>query len=300
MRSLKAIRSNWELYLLLLLPVAYFIIFRYIPMYGVQIAFKDFSPRQGIWGSSWVGFEHFRSFFESYNFWPIIKNTVFLSLLNLVISFPVPIIIAILLNQLAREKLKRFVQTVIYAPYFISTVVLAGMILVFLSPNSGLVNHLIRAFGGEPVLFMSEAGWFRPIYILSTVWQETGFATIIYLAALAGIDPHLHEAAVMDGANKWQRIRHIDLTGILPTITVLFILAVGNLMNVGFEKAFLLQTDLNVDTSEIISTYVYKIGIQRAQYSFSAAIGLFNAAINLVLLVIVNRAAKKISGNGLF
>ncbi|NJJ39894.1 sugar ABC transporter permease [Paenibacillus sp. 7028] len=300
MRKLKSARKNWELYLLLVLPVAYFIIFRYIPMYGVQIAFKDFSPRDGIWGSPWVGFQYFKEFFESYNFWTIIKNTVLLSLLNLLISFPIPVIIAILLNQLAREKLKKFVQTVIYAPYFISTVVLAGMILVFLSPNSGLINHIIGAFGGEPVLFMSEAGWFRPIYIMSTVWQETGFATIIYLAALAGIDPHLHEAAVVDGANKWQRIRHIDLTGILPTITVLFILAVGNLMNVGFEKAFLLQTDLNIDASEIISTYVYKIGIQRAQYSFSAAIGLFNAAINLVLLLIVNRTAKKISGNGLF
>ncbi|AJY77509.1 ABC transporter permease [Paenibacillus beijingensis] len=296
----KRIRENYELYLLILFPVAYFVIFKYWPMYGVQIAFKDFSASKGIWGSPWTGFENFQRFFESYNFWNIIGNTVYLSLLNLVIAFPIPILVAVMLNQLRQEKLKRFIQTTIYAPYFISTVVLVGMMFVFLSPSSGLVNIVIQLFGGKPILFMGESEWFRPLYILSTIWQETGFASVIYLAALAGIDPHLHEAAVVDGASKWQRIRHIDIPGIAPTIVVLFILAVGNLMNVGFEKAFLMQGDLNVDVSEIIPTYVYKIGIQRAQYSFSAAIGLFNAVINLVLLIMVNRAAKKISGNGLF
>ncbi|WP_241158368.1 ABC transporter permease [Cohnella candidum] len=297
---LKNIRNNYELYFLILFPVAYFAIFKYWPMYGVQIAFKDFSASQGIWGSPWIGFDNFQRFFDSYNFTEIIRNTVYLSLLNLAIAFPVPIAVAVFLNQLRREKLKRFIQTTIYAPYFISTVVLVGMMFVFLSPSSGLVNQIIRLFGGQPVLFMGESGWFRPLYILSTVWQETGFASVVYLAALTGIDPHLHEAAVVDGASKWQRIRNIDLPGIAPTIVVLFILAVGNLMNVGFEKAFLMQTDLNVDVSEIIPTYVYKIGIQRAEYSFSAAIGLFNAVINLVLLLFVNKAAKKISGNGLF
>lgn len=297
---LKNIRNNYELYLLILFPVAYFAVFKYWPMYGVQIAFKDFSASQGIWGSPWIGFDNFQRFFDSYNFTEIIRNTVYLSLLNLAIAFPVPIAVAVFLNQLRREKLKRFIQTTIYAPYFISTVVLVGMMFVFLSPSSGLVNQIIRLFGGQPVLFMGESGWFRPLYILSTVWQETGFASVVYLAALTGIDPHLHEAAVVDGASKWQRIRNIDLPGIAPTIVVLFILAVGNLMNVGFEKAFLMQTDLNVEVSEIIPTYVYKIGIQRAEYSFSAAIGLFNAVINLVLLLFVNKAAKKISGNGLF
>lgn len=299
-RTAKRIMANWELYLLISLPVAYFFIFRYMPMYGVIIAFKNFSAAQGIWGSPWVGFEHFTAFFESYNFAQILKNTIFLSLLLLFISFPVPILIALMLNQVAQQKLKRFIQTSIYAPYFISTVVLIGMVYVFLSPNSGIVNHIIVAFGGKPVLFMAQAEWFRPIYVFTEVWQNTGFASIIYLAALAGIDPHLHEAAVVDGANKWQRVRHIDLPGITPTILVLFILAIGNLMNIGFEKAFLMQTDINVETSEIIPTYVYKIGIQRAQYSFSAAIGLFNAFINLVLLVIVNRTVKKLTGNGLF
>ncbi|THF75641.1 ABC transporter permease [Cohnella fermenti] len=297
---LKRVRANYELYLLISFPVVYFLIFKYWPMYGVQIAFKDFSASQGIWGSPWVGFDHFKRFFDAYNFWQIIRNTVYLSGLNLAIAFPIPIFVALMLNQLRQQRLKRFIQTTIYAPYFISTIVLVGMLYVFLSPSSGLVNQVIKLFGGEPILFAGESAWFRPMYIFSSVWQETGFSSIVYLAALAGIDPHLHEAAVVDGASKWKRILHIDLPGIAPTIVVLFILAVGNLMNIGFEKAFLLQKDLNVDVSEIIPTYVYKIGIQRAQYSFSAAIGLFNAAINLVLLYIVNRSAKKISGNGLF
>jgi len=283
-----------------LLPVAYFIIFRYLPMYGVQIAFKDFSAAKGIWASPWVGFDHFVRFFESYNFKQVLTNTVYLSVLLLVIAFPIPIIIALMLNQVKHQGAKKFMQTSIYAPYFISTVVLVGMVFVFLSPNSGLVNHIIMAFGGEPILFMAKSEWFRPIYVFTEVWQTTGFSSIIYLAALASIDPHLHEAAVVDGASKWKRVLHIDLPGIMPTIVVLFILAVGNLMNIGFEKAFLMQTDINVDASEIIPTYVYKIGIQRAQYSFSAAIGLFNAVINLVLLFIVNKTVKKISGNGLF
>ncbi|WP_373229356.1 ABC transporter permease [Cohnella sp.] len=294
------IRANWELYVLIAFPVAYFFIFRYMPMYGVQIAFKDFTPSQGIWGSEWVGFEHFQRFFDSYNFEQVLKNTVFLSLLLLLIAFPIPIIIALMLNQVAQFRIKRFIQTAIYAPYFISTVVLVGMVYVFLSPNSGLVNHIIVAFGGDPILFMAKSEWFRPLYIFTDVWQNTGFASVIYLAALAGIDPHLHEAAVVDGANKWQRIRHIDLPGIAPTITILFILAIGNLMNIGFEKAFLMQTDINVDTSEIIPTYVYKMGIQRAEYSFSAAVGLFNALVNLVLLIVVNRTVKRLNGTSLF
>ncbi|HZG85832.1 MAG TPA: ABC transporter permease subunit [Paenibacillus sp.] len=296
----RRVLANWELYALIALPVAYFVIFRYLPMYGILIAFKEFSPAKGIWGSPWVGFDHFVAFFESYNFTQILRNTVVLSMLLLLIAFPIPILIALMINQVAHRRLKKFIQTSIYAPYFISTVVLIGMVYVFLSPNSGIVNNIIVALGGEPVLFMGKSEWFRPIYVFTDVWQNTGFASIVYLAALAGIDPHLHEAAVVDGANKWQRVRHIDLPGILPTVLIMFILAIGNLMNIGFEKAFLMQTDLNADASEIIPTYVYKIGIQRAQYSFSAAIGLFNAAINLILLVIVNQSVKKMNGNSLF
>lgn len=294
------IKRNYELYLFLLPIVVLYLIFRYYPMYGVQIAFKDFSASQGIWGSEWVGLKHFIQFFNAYNFWPIIKNTITLSLMSLVFGFPVPIIVALMLNQVLAKRFKKFVQTVIYAPHFISTVVLVGMLHVFLSPNSGIVNHLITFFGGDPVLFMADEGWFRPLYVLSGIWQETGFSTIIYLAALAGVSPELHEAAIMDGASKLKRIRHVDIPGILPTIIILLVLAVGNIMSVGFEKAFLMQSDLNYQTSNILPTYVYEQGIMKAQYSFSAAIGLFNSVINIILLFIVNRTAKKLTETSLW
>jgi putative aldouronate transport system permease protein len=205
-----------------------------------------------------------------------------------------------MLNQLTSKRYKKFLQTVIYAPHFISTVVLVGMLYVFLSPNSGIVNHIVQLFGGQPILFMSDSNWYRPLYILSGIWQETGFGSIIYLAALAGINPELHEAAIMDGASKWKRIRHVDIPGIMPTIIILLIFALGNMMNVGFEKAYLMQNDLNRSVSEIIPTYVYDQGIQQAQYSFSTAVGLFNTVINVILLLIVNRAAKKLTETSLF
>lgn len=294
------IKRNYELYLFLLPVVLLYLVFRYYPMYGVQIAFKDFTPSKGIWGSEWVALEHFIRFFESYNFWTIIKNTLSLSFLSLLFGFPIPIIVALMLNQITAKRYKKFVQTVIYAPHFISVVVLVGMLNVFLSPNSGMVNHIITLFGGDPILFMADSGWFRPLYILSGIWQETGFATIIYLAALAGVSPELHEAAIMDGASKWKRILNVDIPGILPTIIILLVLALGNIMSVGFEKAFLMQSDLNYDTSNILPTYVYEQGIQKAQYSFSAAIGLFNSVINIILLFVVNRVAKKLTETSLW
>jgi putative aldouronate transport system permease protein len=296
----KKVIRNWELYLFVLPCLIWFIVFKYVPMYGIQLAFKNYIPTEGIWGSPWLGLKHFTRFFESYQFWTLIENTISLSFWSLVFTFPVPIIIALLLNQLTSERYKKFVQTVIYAPHFISTVVLVGILFVFLSPNSGIVNHLIVLFGGEPILFMAEPGWFRPLYIISGLWQETGWATIIYLAALAGVSPALHEAAIMDGANKWQRIWHVDIPSIRPTIIILLILAFGNVMNVGFEKAFLMQTDLNKSASAIIPTYVYEVGLQRAQYSFAAAIGLFNSVINLIMLLTVNRLVKKLGGNSLW
>ncbi len=294
------IKKNWELYLFILPVVLLYLVFKYYPMYGVQIAFKDFSPSQGILGSEWVGFKHFIDFFQAYNFWPIIKNTISLSGLSLLFSFPMPIIVALMLNQMLMKKYKSFIQTVIYAPHFISIVVLVGMLNVFLSPNSGIVNHIITFFGGDPILFLGEEGWFRPLYIISGIWQETGFATIIYLAALSGVSPELHEAAIMDGANKWKRIFHVDIPGILPTIIIMLVLALGNIMSIGFEKAFLMQNDLNYATSNILPTYVYELGIQKAQYSFSAAVGLFNSIVNLILLVTVNRIAKKLTETSLW
>ncbi|MRX72802.1 ABC transporter permease subunit [Bacillus lacus] len=295
----KRILQNYELYLFLLPTIVYFIVFHYIPMQGVIIAFKDFVPTLGINGSPWVGLEHFERFFNSFQFAKLMENTITLSLLQLLFGFPLPIILALMLNQLAQERYKRFIQTVIYAPHFISVVVLAGMIFVFFS-NKGLANSIIVLLGGDPINFMAKAEWFQPLYIGSGLWQETGWAAIIYLAALAGVSPEVHEAAIMDGANKWHRILHVDIPAILPIAVILLVLSVGNIMNIGFEKAFLLQTPLNAPSAEIIPTYVYKTGLQQAQYSFAAAVGLFNAVINLVLLWLVNRTAKRISGNGLW
>lgn len=297
--KLKKILSNYQLYLFLLPALVYFIVFHYVPMYGILIAFKDFVATKGIMGSPWVGFKHFERFFDSYQFWSLIKNTLGLSVIQLIVGFPLPIFLALMMNQIRSDKYKRFVQTVVYAPHFISVVVLAGMIYVFFS-NNGLINNLILIFGGDPISFMAKPDWFKPLYIASGVWQETGWAAIIYLAALAGVSPELHEAAVMDGANKWQRIFHVDIPAIIPTAVILLILNVGNIMNIGFEKAYLLQTPMNQPAAEIIPTYVYKMGLQQAQYSFAAAVGLFNSVINLVLLVLVNKFAKKLSGTGLW
>ncbi|WP_242061789.1 ABC transporter permease [Cytobacillus firmus] len=297
--KLKKILSNYQLYLFLLPALIYFIVFHYVPMYGVLIAFKDFVATKGIMGSPWVGFKHFERFFDSYQFWTLIKNTLGLSITQLIVGFPLPIFLALMLNQIRSERYKRFVQTVVYAPHFISVVVLAGMIYVFFS-NNGLINNIILIFGGDPISFMAKPEWFKPLYIASGVWQETGWAAIIYLAALAGVSPELHEAAVMDGANKWQRIFHVDIPAIMPTAVILLILSVGNIMNIGFEKAYLLQTPMNQPAAEIIPTYVYKMGLQQAQYSFAAAVGLFNSVINLILLIAVNKFAKKLSGTGLW
>jgi putative aldouronate transport system permease protein len=295
----KKILSNYQLYLFLLPALIYFIVFHYLPMYGILIAFKDFVATKGILGSPWVGFKHFERFFESFQFWTLIKNTLGLSVVQLIVGFPLPIFLALMLNQIRSEKYKRFVQTVVYAPHFISVVVLAGMIFVFFS-NNGLINNIILLFGGDPISFMAKPEWFKPLYIASGVWQETGWAAIIYLAALAGVSPELHEAAVMDGANKWQRIFHVDIPAIMPTAVILLILSVGGIMNIGFEKAYLLQTPMNQPSAEIIPTYVYKMGLQQAQYSFAAAVGLFNAVINLILLIAVNKFSKKLSGTGLW
>lgn len=296
----KAIKRNWQLYVLITPVVVYFLIFCYWPMYGVQLGFKNFIAVDGIWGSPWVGFKHFERFFRSYHFWNLIKNTVGISFYSLVVGFPVPILLALMMNELKSKVFKKTLQTITYAPHFLSTVVLAGMVITFLSPDKGIINILIKALGGEPIAFMTESSWFKSIYVLSGVWQNSGWNSIIYMAALAGIPPELYEAAIVDGATKLQRIRHITLPGILPTATTLLILNVGHIMNVGFEKAYLLQTPLNKSASDIISTYVYSVGLLGADYSFSTAVGLFNSVINFLLLVIVNQTAKKLSETSLW
>ncbi|WP_235782084.1 ABC transporter permease [Paenibacillus senegalensis] len=294
-RLLLAIKRHWRLYVLITPVLVYFAIFHYLPMYGVQIAFKDFIGTRGIWGSPWVGFKHFERFFESYFFWRLLKNTIGISLYELAVGFPVPILLALMINEVRQSSYKRFVQTVTYAPHFLSTVVLVGMLVIFLSPTSGIINKAIEAFGGEPVYFLTEPQWFKSIYVFSGVWQTMGWSSIIYLAALTGIDPHLHEAARVDGATRLQRIWHINLPGIRPTIVILLILNIGSIMGVGFEKIFLMQNSLNMESSDVISTYVYRSGILGAQYSFSAAVGLFNSIVNFILLISVNQIARRLN-----
>ncbi len=296
-RTWRGIVQHWQLYAIIALPIVYLIIFHYIPMYGVQIAFKDYRIREGIFGSDWVGLKHFRQFFASPSAWRIIRNTLRLSFYTVIAGFPFPILLALFLNEVRVRPFKKTVQMVTYAPYFISTVVMVGIIVQFLSAKTGIANQIIKAVGAEPVVFLAQARLFTHIYVWSGIWQHAGWGSIIYLAALSSIDPTLYEAAIIDGANRFQRIRHIDIPSIAPTIVILLILNVGRIMNIGFEKVFLMQNPLNLETSEIIQTYVYKIGLAAAvpQYSYGAAIGLFNAVINFVLLLTVNRIAKKLS-----
>lgn len=296
----RQMRSNWLLYLFLLPAVAYIVVFHYVPMYGIQLAFKDFDSSLGIWGSEWVGFKYFSRFFHTPRFQMILTNTVTLSLYNLLAGFPMPIILALILQYTQNRKLRRFAQTATYAPHFISTVVLVGMLSAFMSPTSGFINTLITRLGGKPIYFFGEASWFKHVYVWSDIWQSTGWNSIIYLAALSGVNPEHHESAIIDGANKLQRIIHIDLPAIMPTTIILLILSMGNIMNVGFEKTYLMQNSLNLKASEVISTYAYKVGLQQAQYEYSTAIGLFNNVINFVMVVLVNRISRQISGNSLW
>lgn len=289
------IMKNWEFYLLLLPGIILTLIFKYVPMYGLQIAFRDYNAAAGFLGSEWVGLKWFTKFFTSYNSWRLIKNTVLLSLYSLLWSFPIPIILALLLNQVRSKRYQKVVQTAIYAPHFISIMVLCGMLKIFLSPYGGLFSMISQAMGGEAIDFLGNAGYFRTIYVASGIWQDAGWGTILYLATLSGVDTQLYDAAKVDGASTIKRIIHIDMPILLPIIVIQLIMSFGSLMNVGFEKAFLLQNDLNAATSDIIATYVYKQGILQAQYSLSTAVGLFNTAVNLILLFVVNKVCKKAS-----
>ncbi|MGI5899693.1 MAG: ABC transporter permease [Christensenellales bacterium] len=276
------------------------LIFAYGPMYGVLIAFKEYSPVKGIWGSTWVGLKHIKRFVNSYNFAVLIRNTLTLSVYSLLAGFPLPIILALLVNKLRFARFKKFFQTASYAPHFISTVVLVGMLRIFFMPGTGMVNHLIVALGGPDLDFFGSASAFKHLYVLSDVWKNVGWGSIIYIAALTNIDPTLYESARCDGANQIHLLLHIDIPSIMPTIITLLILNAGSLMSVGYEKAFLMQTPLNTSTSEIISTYVYKVGLQDAQYSFSTAVNVFNSVINCILLITVNRIARSLGETSLW
>ncbi|WP_026906929.1 ABC transporter permease [Paucisalibacillus globulus] len=295
----KNIRRNWQIYIFLIPALLYFTIFHYIPMYGVQIAFKNFIATDGIWGSPLIGFDHFTRFFDSYYFWRLLKNTLILSGYSLLL-FPLPIILALSLHEVKNKYFKKWAQTLTYAPHFISVVVVVGMIVIFLDPSTGLINRIIVAMGGEPIAFLTSPSWFSHIFTWSGVWQTLGWGSIIYLAALAGVNPELHEAAKVDGATRFQRIIHINIPSILPTIIVLFILNIGSFMSVGFEKVLLMQNDLNASSSDVIQTFVYQTGLLEGQYSFAAAIGLFDSAINIALLIVFNYVARKTSDNSLW
>ena len=298
--TFKQMLKCWRLYVMMLPAIIYIALFCYKPMYGILIAFKDFRIKRGVWGSEWVGFEHFERMFESYWFPIIFKNTLTISGLTLILGFPIPIILAIVLNEVRNEKFRKTVQTVSYAPHFISTVVMCGMITLFLSPTNGIINKFLNFLGMESVFFLQKPDMFKWVYVISDIWQAAGWSSIIYFAALSGVDKALLEAADIDGANRLQKIWYINIPEILPTIVVMFILKCGSLLGVGYEKAYLLQTNTNLIGSEIISTYVYKVGLEQSDFSFSTAVGLFNTVINCIILITANQLSKKVTKTGLF
>ncbi len=299
--NVKKTLKAWQLYVLLIPALLWAVIFAYYPMYGVVIAFKDYKIRAGILGSPWAApiLKYFQQFFSTSIALNAIKNTIVISLESLVIAFPIPIIFALLLNQIQGNRIKKTIQTISYAPYFMSNVVVVSIISVFFAAN-GVVNNLVTSAGGKETLFTSLPEWFRTLFIGSNIWQTMGFNAVIFIAALTAISPDYYEAATIDGASRFQRILYIDIPMILPTIILMLILQIGNIMNVGYEKAYLMQNGSNTIVSELISTYVYKVGLQTAQYSFATAVGLFNSVVNFIILVTANFIAKKVSDISIF
>ncbi len=299
----KSLLGRWQLYVFLVIPIIYIILFNYVPMLGIQLAFKKFNARLGIWGSPWVGFDQFIKFFTSYQFTRVIKNTLTISFYGLLAGFPLPIMLALVLNSIRNGRYKKVVQTITYLPYFISLVVMVGILTQMLNPRIGMVANLYSLLSGNDAPdLMSNPHAFPHIYVWSGVWQSLGYNSIIYIAALSGVDAELHEAAEVDGASRFQRIIHIDLPTILPTAAIMLILNAGQIMNIGFDKPYLMQNSLNLSASEVISTYVYKVGIASStnDFSYATAIDLFNSSVNMVLITVVNFFSKKLGGNSLF
>ncbi|MDR0473441.1 MAG: ABC transporter permease subunit [Treponema sp.] len=296
---LKRLRKTKELYFFLLPAIVFYIIFKYVPIYGLQMAFRDFSPALGFWKSPWIGLENFNMFFSG-SWSMVVINTLKISVTSLALGFPIPVILALMLHHTDSREFKRTVQMVTYAPHFISSVVLVGMIYTLFSPSSGVVNTIIQKFGMRPVFFMGRPELFVPMYVGSGIWQSAGWSAIVYIAALSGVSPELHESAIIDGATKFQRIIHVDLPSILPAVVTMFLLSVGYLFSVGFDKVYLMQNPLNQSASEVISILVYKRGLLGPNQSFAAAIGFIESAVNMCLLVMFNRIAKIVSGTGLW
>lgn len=298
----KSLKKHWQLYLLLIPVIVYYIVFKYKPMVGVQIAFRDFKLRKGMWASEWVGLKHFVRFFSSYNCASIIGNTLYLGFLSLVFCFPFPVFLALVFNELRSERMKKAMQTITYAPHFISTIVVVGMLMAMCSPSTGIINTLLVNLGvvDEPLYLMGSGKYFRLMYILSGIWKDAGWNAIIFISALAAIDQALYEAAQVDGASRWQQLLHVTLPSILPTIVIMLILESGKVLNIGFEKAYAMQTDLNLSVSEVISTYTYKIGLENLEYDYATAIGLFNSVISFILLIAVNGISKRVTETSLW
>ena len=294
------VRAARELYLLLLLPVAWYLLFRYVPIYGVQIAFRDYRPVRGFFGSEWVGMEHFQRFFNSFYFDRVVGNTLVINFVSLLVGFPIPILFALLLNEIQGQRYKKLLQNVTYIPHFLSAVVLVSILQLMFNPNTGVYNMLRAQLGLGTTNYFASAAAFKPMYILSGLWQNMGWDSILYIAALAGVDPALYEAATIDGATRMQKIRYISIPSIMGTITIMLLLRCGQIMNIGYEKVLLMQNDLNLSASDVISTYVYRVGILEGNYSYSTAINLFNSLCNIVLLCCANMAARRLGGASLW
>lgn len=297
LRRLK--RDKW-LYVLLLPGILYFLIFKYVPMWGVVLAFKNYQPFTGVINSEWVGLEHFRNFFQNPDFFKLMRNTLLLSLYNLVFFFPAPIILALMLNEVRVAFYKRAVQTLIYIPHFISMVIVVSLTYVMLTTEGGIINELIFQYTGQKINFLADPAWFRPLIILQTLWKECGFGTIIFLAAIAGVDTEQYEAAVVDGANRWRQIWHITLPSIRSTIIILLILRMGDLLDNGFEQIYLMRNPLNGDVADVFDTYVYIMGITQGAFSYSTAVGLFKSVVGIILIVGSNWLAKKFGQSGIY
>lgn len=296
----RKVRKDKWYYLLLLPGVIYFLLFRYGPMWGILIAFKNYMPFLGFWKSQWVGFQHFKDFFSNPDFFKLLRNTLIISFYNLVFTFPAPIILALLLNEVKNALFKRTVQTLVYIPHFISMTIVVSLTYIFLTTQGGFVNNWLVEHTGKKIYFLTDPKWFRPLIIIQTIWKETGWGTIIFLAALTNIDPSLYEAAIVDGANRWQQLRHITLPCLMPTVTILLILRLGGILDTGFEQIYLMMNSLNREVAEVFDTYVYTMGITRGAFSYSTAVGLFKSVVGIILIQVSNILARKVSDISLF
>jgi len=299
-RIVDHLRRDWQIYVMLLPTVIWLLLFLYKPMYGLQIAFKDYSLFRGIADSPWIGFEHFETLFQSDQFLRAVRNTVIISAYSLLIGFPVPIILALMFNEVLNQRFRKVAQTIVYLPHFISSVIIAGIVITAFSPSAGIVNTILGWFGLEPVYFLTQPEWFRPIFVGTTIWQEAGFQSIVYLAAIAGVSPTLYESAVVDGASRWQMMWKITLPSILPTIIIMLIIRIGNLMEVSFEMIILLYQPATYETADVVNTYIYRAGIQGGQYDIAAAAGLFNAVVAFVLVIGANAISRRYSRTSLW